>query len=143
MGSRVVKVLIATAVAVPCLAVTGGAAAAADPTCGSWVSSLTFPGLSARACIWGVGANWKQAQTEVFNGAGFTLDVENMTATLDVLPGNARCTDIRIRNGQTAFCATRSVPDNAPFQFDRALGSVQVTDLMRREQFAFSSPFVG
>ncbi|MEV5408973.1 hypothetical protein AB0K60_09055 [Thermopolyspora sp. NPDC052614] len=119
------------------------AAAAADPTCGSWVSSLVFPGLSARACIWGVGATWKQAQTEVFNGTGFTLDVETLTAGLDPLPASARCTNIRLQSGQTAFCGTRAVPDNNPFQFDRATGTVQVTDLARREQFAFSSPRVG
>ncbi|MEU5866555.1 MULTISPECIES: hypothetical protein [unclassified Nonomuraea] len=142
------RALVAAAVAgaavmAPGVTGTGGAWAAADPTCGSWVSSLVFPGLSARACIWGTGASWKQAQTEVFNGTGFAVEVEVLTATLDPLPGNARCTAIRLQNGQTAFCGTRGVPDNNPFQFDRAVGSTQVTDLVHREQFAFASPFVG
>ncbi|MEU1722929.1 hypothetical protein [Nonomuraea sp. NPDC005692] len=67
----------------------------------------------------------------------------SVRATLDPLPGNVRCAAIHLQNGQTAFCGTRSVPDDNPFQFDRAVGSVQVTDLVHREQFAFSSPFVG
>ncbi|MEU4222660.1 hypothetical protein AB0F17_00080 [Nonomuraea sp. NPDC026600] len=119
------------------------AAAAADPTCGSWVSSLVIPGLSGRACIWGVGAGWKQAQTEVFNGTGSPLTVETLTAALDPLPGDARCTDIQLQNGQTAFCGTSSVPDNNPFEFDRAIGSAHVTAPGRQEQFSFGSPRVG
>ncbi|MEU1722670.1 hypothetical protein [Nonomuraea sp. NPDC005692] len=142
------RALIAAAVAgavtmAPGLTGTNGALAAADPTCGSWISSLVFPGLSARACIWGAGAAWKQAQTEVFNGTGFSVEVENLTARLESLPADARCVNISLQNGQTAFCGTRSVPDNNPFQFDRALGSAQVTDLVRREQFSFESPLVG
>ncbi|MFI7469717.1 hypothetical protein [Nonomuraea sp. NPDC049646] len=139
--------LLATAVAGAAMTAPGAAQAssvrAADPTCGSWVSSAVFPGLSARACIWGTGASWKQAQTEVFNGTGSAVEVETLTATLDPLPGNARCTAIHLQNGQTAFCGTRSIPDDNPFRFDRAVGSVQVTDLVHREQFAFASPFVG
>ncbi|GGT17125.1 hypothetical protein GCM10010176_072170 [Nonomuraea spiralis] len=125
----------------PGLTGTSGALAAADPTCGSWISSLVFPGLSA--CIRGTGAAWKQAQTEVFNGTGFSVEVENLNARLESLPADARCVDISLQNGQTAFCGTRSVPDDNPFQFDRALGSAQVTDLVRREQFSFESSFVG
>ncbi|RSN11671.1 hypothetical protein DMB42_13950 [Nonomuraea sp. WAC 01424] len=96
------------AVPAPAAAAAAGARvvrAAADPTCGSWVSSLVFPGLSARACVWGTGAN--------------------------------------LQNGQTALCATQVVPDNNPFQFHRAVGSTEVSVPGRREQFAFSSPFVG
>ncbi|RSN04784.1 hypothetical protein DMB42_28690 [Nonomuraea sp. WAC 01424] len=142
------RALIATAVAAatvltPALTGTGSARAAADPTCGNWVPSLVFRGLSARACIWGTGAPWKQAQTEVFNGTGFAVEVERLTALIESLPADARCVNISLQNGQTAFCGTRSVPDNNPFQFDRVLGSVQVTDLARREQFSFESPFVG
>lgn len=142
-GALIATVMAGAAVTAAGAAHASSVRAAAEPTCGSWVSSAVFPGLSARACIWGTGASWKQAQTEVFNGTGFALEVETLTATLDPLPGNARCTAIRLQNGQTAFCGTRSVPDNNPFQFDRAVGSVQVTDLVHREQFAFASPFVG
>ncbi|GGS84383.1 hypothetical protein ACFFV7_46490 [Nonomuraea spiralis] len=142
------RALIAAAVAgaavlAPAAAGASVVRAAADPTCGSRVSSLVFPGLSARACIWGTGASWKQAQTEVFNGTGFAVRVETLTAALDPLPGNARCTAIDLQNGQTAFCATQVVPDNNPFQFDRAIGSTEISVPGRREQFAFSSPFVG
>ncbi|MGW4792865.1 hypothetical protein ACWEPC_10690 [Nonomuraea sp. NPDC004297] len=141
------RALIATVaagatVAAPGLAGTSSAAAA-DPSCGGWVSSLVFPGLSARACIWGVGASWKQAQTEIYNGTGSSMHVETLTSDLTPLVANARCTNLVLARGQSAYCSTRSVPDNNPFQFDRAVGSAQVTDLVRREQFAFSSPTVG
>ncbi|MEU4222661.1 hypothetical protein AB0F17_00085 [Nonomuraea sp. NPDC026600] len=127
----------------PGLAGTSGAAAA-DPACGVWHNSGLFPGARARTCIWGVGAGWKSAQTEVFNGSGSSLLVSDMFAYLDPLDlQGARCFNIRLDRGQSGFCPTRSAADNNPFQFDQARGYVTVSDPELEERMTVESPWVG
>jgi hypothetical protein len=112
----------------------------ADPTCGSWTFSNTVPGLMGRACIRGVGANWKQAVTEVYNGSGNILIISPMTTYLDPLNDFRAAYDVIIRHGQTKTVSTPVIADNNPFQFDRAEGSFTVGP---NETVGFVSPWVG